>query len=664
MDQASKEKQISGLIEEINFHNYQYYVLDSPSISDTEYDILFRSLVSIEKNNPSLVLSYSPTQRVGHPVSGELNSYPHEYPMLSLENAINEKELREFFKRMKKLSKGDNIEYVIEPKIDGMGVALIYIDGSLERALTRGDGYQGEDITHNIKTIKSIPLKLLNKSPDKVEIRGEIFMTKENFEFLNSNNRKNGEKIFSNPRNAAAGSVRQLDPKIAAKRNLSFYAYEYTNPKEGSITTHWEMLTQLKIWGLPISPQVIKSSEENLIVKKHQEMEKNREDLNYEIDGTVIKINNAALREKIGFRSRSPRWAVAAKFESKKLESQVLEIVLQVGRSGAITPVAKISPIFIGGARIQSVTLHNQDEIDRKEIHIKDYVIVERSGDVIPKIVSVIKGRRPLDAVKFTLQGAKCPSCNNPIKRIKNEAVYKCLNSNCKDQIKAQIEHFVSKKALNIDGLGPQIIDQLINQKIIFTYADIFKINQEDLILLERFGEKSSENLSESIENAKKTEFFRVLYGLGVPNVGEHIAKIIENHVSSSFEMLKKQTVETLCKIEGVGEIVARSIVEYFSDESNWTTLQKCFENGLQIKKNKVKKGALFGKTFVITGTLNNFSRAEAIKILEKNGASVVSSVSSRISGVIVGMNPGSKLEKANKLELKIYDESIIQNLI
>ena len=664
MDQISKQKQIASLIEEINFHNYQYYVLDSPLISDAEYDNLFRELVSIEKSNPNFVLPYSPTQRVGHPVSGTLSSHPHEYPMLSLENAINENELIEFFNRIKKLSKSDTIEYVVEPKIDGMGVALIYINGSLERALTRGDGYQGEDITHNIKTINSIPLKLLKQSPEKVEIRGEIFMTKKSFEDLNNHNHKTGDKIFSNPRNAAAGSVRQLDPKVTAKRKLSFYAYEYTNPDEESITNHWDMLNQIKLWGMPTNPFTIKSSEETVIIKKHKEMEKIRSSIDYEIDGTVIKVNSASLRKKIGFRSRSPRWAIAAKFESQKVDSQVLEIVLQVGRTGVITPVAKISPVFISGARIQSVTLHNQDEIDRKEIYIKDYVLVERSGDVIPKIVSVIKSRRPVNASKFSLHGASCPSCNSQIKRKEDEAVYRCLNANCQDQIKSRIEHFVSKKALNIEGLGPQIIDQLIMQKIIYSYADIFKINEKALIPLERFGEKSSENLVGSIETAKKTEFSRVLYGLGVPNVGEHIAKIIENYVNGSFEALRQETVETLSKIEGVGEIVAQSIVEYFNNEINWSLIQKCFENGLQVIRTEPKKGLLLGKTFVITGTLNNFSRFEAKEILEKNGANVVSSVSSKVFGVIVGNNPGSKLEKANKLELKIYDESFIQNLI
>ena len=476
MEQKNKQK-IKQLTSQINEHNYAYYVLDQPYLSDAEYDNLFRELESLEKANPALIEPSSPTQRVGHPIKSGFQNYDHEIPMLSLSNAINEQEISEFNKRINKWLDQSKTFYVAEPKIDGLGVSLIYKNGKLVRALTRGDGYSGEDITHNIKTINAVPMILRGENyPSFLEIRGEIFMLKSDFEILNKARAHVGEKLFANARNAAAGSVRQLDPNITSRRKLSIFCYELGASDGLDVNTHWDMLSYLKSIGLPVNPLAKKIDSIDSMILYHQDLEKKRDSIPYEIDGSVIKVDSYTLRSKLGVRARSPRWAIAAKFKSKNAETQILDIILQVGRTGVITPVAKIKEVEISGAIISSATLHNQDEIDKKDIRINDYVTVERSGDVIPKITKVLKEKRPKNTQKFAISDFNWPDPNCKIERIDGEAAYRCINPNCKSRVMGMLEHFCSKNAMNIEGMGPQIVKQLLEVNLLESFDDIYKL--------------------------------------------------------------------------------------------------------------------------------------------------------------------------------------------
>tara|TARA_B100000427_G_scaffold73295_1_gene59355 strand:+ start:1496 stop:3508 length:2013 start_codon:yes stop_codon:yes gene_type:complete len=655
------KKRIDSLISEINNHNHAYYVLDEPKLSDKEYDSLFRELEKLEKEYPSLVTELSPTQRVGHPVNSGFQSYDHAVPMLSLSNAINDKEISDFYKRIKKWLNNSEVDFVAEPKIDGLGVSLIYKNGILERALTRGDGFKGEDITHNVKTINAIPLQLREsaKSPSFMEVRGEIFMNISDFNELNKSRELLEEKIFANARNAAAGSVRQLDPNITSSRNLSIFCYEIGGTKDIEFNNQVEMFEYLKSIGLPVNPLSKKVTSANEMISYHHTLESNRKHIDYEIDGSVIKVNNYKKRERLGLRSRSPRWAIAAKFKAKQAETQIVGIDLQVGRTGVITPVAKIKEVDLSGVMISSATLHNQDEIDRKDIRINDFVLIERSGDVIPKITKVLKEKRPKNTQKFSISDFNWPDPDCKIERVEGEAAYRCINPNCKSRVMGVLEHFCSKNAMNIEGMGPQIVKQLFEADLLNSFDDIYKIKYKDLINLDRFKDKSAMNLIDSINQSKKTTFPRFLFGLGIPHVGQHISKVIDKYCKSSLEKLIELTIEEMKEIDGIGKTVAIAIQEHFNNDNNKDIIESCLQLGVEIVPTSYDTTTMrmLNQKVVITGSFESLSRSDLKLRLEKLGATVTSSVSTKTSAVIVGKNPGSKLSKAQDLSIKIVEE-------
>ena len=667
MESKAKEK-INHLADKINEHNYEYYVLDEPHLSDAEYDKLFRELESLEKEHPQFIDSSSPTQRVGHPIESGFQNYNHQTPMLSLSNAINEQEIKDFNQRINKWLDQDSTAYVAEPKIDGLGVSLIYEKGELIRALTRGDGYTGEDITHNIKTINAVPMVLRgNKKhhPDFIEIRGEIFMLKSDFIALNQARSKVNEKLFANARNAAAGSVRQLDPHITSKRKLSIFCYEIGDNNNIDLDSHWAMLSYLKSIGLPVNPLAKKINSIHNMIKYHKTLESEREHIPYEIDGSVIKVDNYSLRSNLGERARSPRWAIAAKFKSKAAETQILDIVLQVGRTGVITPVAKIKEVEISGAMISSATLHNQDEIDKKDIRINDYAIVQRSGDVIPKISKIILKKRPKNTVKFNIASYSCPSCQSIINRIEGEAAYRCKNLACNAKLQGSIEHFCSKNAMNIDGLGVQIVEQLMHSNLIQKIDDLFNLSYSDLVVLDRFQEKSANNIINAINESKDTTFPRFVFGLGIPNVGQHISKILDIHCESSIKKLSISSLEELEAIDGVGLIVAQSIIEFFNSSSNREMIKNCLNSGVKIKKTVFTNSKeLRDVTFVITGSFKHYKRNQIKELLERKGAKVASTISSKTNFLIMGKNAGSKAEKAQAININIINENQLSSLL
>ena len=656
----NQEKRIIDLIEKINDHNYKYYVLNSPIISDGEYDILFRELETLENNFPQYRKSHSPTQRVGSSPIKEFNTIEHKEPMLSLSNAMNSSELFDFHNRTKKSLGQKSITYIAEPKLDGLGVTLTYSNGSLIHGATRGDGFNGEDITHNLKTIKSVPLKLRDverKIPTYVEIRGEVFIEKESFLKLNKLQAKKGEPVFANPRNAAAGSLRQLDPKVTATRPLSIFCYE-TGLVEGDLfKNHNSLLKALKKWGLPVN-SLIKTVRGPEGLKQYQkDLENIRNDLPYEIDGTVFKINDYKHREILGYRSRSPKWAIAGKFKAQQATTIIQNIEIQVGRTGALTPVAKLKPVYVSGVTVSNATLHNQDEIDRKDIRIGDTVLIERAGDVIPKIVKVILNKRPPKSSTFKIPNI-CPACKHTTHKSLDVVILRCKNLNCPEQIKGRIEHFSSKLALDIDGLGEKVTNLLVDHSYIKSVSDIFLLDKTKLISLEGFGNKSSENLILAIENSKVVSFSKFVYGLGIKNVGEHVSKLFEKYFLSDLGDFMKSSFEELESIEGIGPVVAKEVIDFWSQVENKIMVEECIRRGVIIRKKEVVENQfLTNKTFVFTGTLKTINRREGREIINKYGGSTTNSISKKTDFLVVGVGTGSKLKKAKKLNIKILNE-------
>ena len=653
-------KKIDKLINIINDHNYRYYVLNDPVISDGEYDQLFRELESLENKYPHYKQPHSPTQRVGASPITEFNSIEHKTPMLSLSNAMNIDELTAFHNRTKNTLDKESITYIAEPKLDGLGVALTYSNGSLFHGATRGDGYKGEDITHNLRTIRSIPLELRNsekKEPSLIEIRGEVFIEKNDFLKLNKLQEKKGKPSFANPRNAAAGSLRQLDPKITASRPLSIFCYEIGIIEGEIFEDHLSLLKALKIWGLPVNPLIKVVKNGNGLKTYHKELEKKRNNLPYEIDGTVFKVNNYKDRDNLGFRSRSPRWAVAGKFKAQQATTIVLGIDIQVGRTGALTPVAKLDPVFVSGVTVSNATLHNQDEIDRKDIRIGDTVIIERAGDVIPKIVKVILDKRTNNSFPFSMP-KHCPVCKHNAFKSPDEAIWRCPNISCTKQIKGRIQHFTSKLALDIDGLGEKIIDLLVDQKHLLSISDIFLLDQNKLKILEGFGEKSAKNLISAIHKSKDTSFSKFVYGLGIRNVGEYISKLLEKHFLGDLDRFMNSSEQELESIEGIGPIVAREITVFCSIDLNKTMIKECFNRGVKIKDYVfIKNEFLIDKTFVFTGSLNTITRKEGKEMVSKFGGNFSNSISKKVDYLVVGNGGGSKLKKAKNLNIKILNE-------
>ena len=656
------DNKIQALRDQLNDHNYRYYVLDDPLISDSEYDQLFRELQKLETDNPNLITEDSPTRRVGAEPLSSFGSWTHRMPMLSLANAMNEDELAAFDTRVKKgLGTEKDLEYMAEPKLDGLAVELVYENGFFVNGSTRGDGITGEDITQNLKTITAIPLSLRKngqKTPPLLEVRGEVFITKDGFKKLNRNQEKEELSPFANPRNAAAGSLRQLDSKITATRPLSIYCYEAGRIDGISFDTHEDFLSTLKEWGFPVNPEIQKVNNAETMVAFHRNLEAKRDSLPYGIDGTVFKVNAINQRNALGIRSRSPRWAIAGKFKAQQATTLVQNIIPSVGRTGAVTPVARLEPVNVGGVVVTNATLHNQDEIDRKDVRVGDTVLIQRAGDVIPEVVKVIPAKRPPETKTYQLP-TECPSCGQEVFRPEGEVVTRCQNLSCPAQVKGRIEHFVSKGALDIDGFGEKLVDQLVDKKLILTVDDIFKLNFDDLVNLDRMAEKSALNILTAIQDSKQTTFARFVYALGIRNVGAHLSKVLEKAFVGDIEKFMNAAAEELEAIDEVGPIVAETITTFLSNCTNTDVIESCLSLGIQLKKVEEPKSLLLqGKIFVFTGALTQFSRNETKEMTEAHGGKVSGSVSKNTDFVVAGPGAGSKLKKATELDIPVLSEA------
>ncbi len=653
--------EIQVIRKQLNDYAYQYYVLDEPTISDSQYDELYKKLLAIEKAHPDLITPDSPTQRVGDKPLDGFKQIKHEMPMLSLGNVFTEQELKEFDERLTELSGGSPICYAAEPKLDGLAVSITYLEGQLFQAATRGDGNTGEDITANVKTIKAVPLKLRGENiPHKLEVRGEVIMTRSGFERYNRQAEIKGEKTFANPRNAAAGSLRQLDPRKTARRPLAFYAYSLGVVSEDlKFKTHSQSLDWVKTLGIAVNPLNQIVIEAQGCMQFYQMVGEKRPTLDYDIDGVVYKVDDLALQKKLGFVTKSPRWATAHKFPAEEATTIIENIDVQVGRTGSITPVARLHPVVVGGVTVTNATLHNEDEIRRKDVRIGDTVFVRRAGDVIPEVVKVVLSKRPKDSQQFNMP-THCPVCETKLVKLEGEAVLRCpAGLYCDAQRKQAIIHFVSRKALDIDGLGDKLVELMVDEGLIKTPADLFHLKKQDLIQLERMGEKSALNLLQSIEKSKHTSLDKFIYALGIREVGEATALTLATQLKS-IEALKTIKEEQLEELPDIGPIVAKKITSFFAEEHNRQVIEQLLQAGItwdEIQTPSAKEQPLIGKTIVLTGSLSQFTRATAKAKLLKLGAKVTSSVSKNTDLIIAGENAGSKLTKAEKLGTEVKDE-------
>ena len=668
---------VKQLHQQINQYNHQYYVLDQPSVPDAEYDRLMRELIAIELETPELKTIDSPSQKVGGQALKAFTQVTHQVPMLSLDNVFSSEEWQAFVKRIQdRLNSDKSIVICAEPKLDGLAVSLRYEQGILVQAATRGDGSVGENITENIRTIKSIPLKLRGESgvdfPDAIEIRGEVFMPKASFEHLNTMAMKKGEKSFANPRNAAAGSLRQLDSKITAKRNLDFYAYglgfvgELANSKSVYLkNSHYQRLCQVKALGLPMCPEVRLLDDQQQVQKFYQDILDKREKLSYEIDGTVLKVDDIFLQEKLGFVARAPRWAMAYKFPAQEELTIVEDVEFQVGRTGAITPVARLTPVFVGGVTVSNATLHNQDEIERLGLRIGDTVIIRRAGDVIPQIVSVVLEKR-CDNAKEIAFPQVCPVCNSKVARAEGEAVLRCTAGLfCQAQRKEAIKHFASRKAHDVDGLGDKLVEQLVDEGLISTPADLFNLTEIEISTMDRMGVKSAKNLITSLNNARQTSLAKFIYGLGIREVGEATAANLANHFCT-LSAIQSATFEALQAVSDVGEVVAKNIVNFFKEDHNLTVVLslEAIMTWPEIVVKTADELPLSEQIFVLTGTLNQMGRSEAKAALQSLGAKVSGSVSAKTNYLVAGEKSGSKLAKAQNLGVTVLTEDDLVALL
>ena len=657
------KNRINALRQTLNQHSYQYYVLDNPSIPDADYDQLYRELQTLEQQHPELVTPESPTQRVGEAPLAKFGQVTHQIAMLSLDNAFANDDFLAFYQRMAdRLDQQTEFSFCAEPKLDGLAVSIRYENGVLVQAATRGDGYTGEDITSNIKTIRCIPLALQGEFPAVLEVRGEVFMPLAGFEQMNEDAKKRGDKIFANPRNAAAGSLRQLDPKITANRPLSFYAYAVGVVEDAdnllNNQSHYGRLQQLKGWGLPVCPEIRLCQGPDEALAYHQSIGEKRSNLPYEIDGVVLKVDNLAQQLALGFVSRAPRWAIAFKFPAQEKTTRLLDVEFQVGRTGSITPVARLEPVSVGGVTVSNATLHNQDEINRLGIQIGDTVIVRRAGDVIPQIVAVVlEERQQSQLIVFPTQ---CPVCQSDIERVEGEAVSRCSGGlYCAAQRKEALKHFVARKALDVDGLGDKLIEQLVDEGLVHTPADIFKLDMPALVGLERMGEKSAYKLLAAIETAKNTTLPRFIYALGIRDVGEATALNLASHFRS-LAALQQATLEQLLAVADVGAVVAGRLLHFLQDAHQQQVVSELIAVGIKWPDIAAKAEVaqpLSGQTLVLTGTLTAMGRDEAKDKLQQLGAKVAGSVSAKTHAVIAGDNAGSKLAKAEELGVAIWTE-------
>ena len=659
----SLQQQIDTLRQDLRRYEYEYHVLDNPTIPDAEYDRLFHQLKALEAAHPELITADSPTQRVGaKPLSG-FAQIRHEIPMLSLDNAFSDEEFYAFVKRIEDrlIRLPDPLTFCCEPKLDGLAVSILYVNGVLTQAATRGDGTTGEDITANIRTIRNIPLQLLmDNPPARLEVRGEVFMPHAGFERLNQQALEKGEKTFANPRNAAAGSLRQLDPKITSKRPLVLNAYGIGIAEGVDLpNTHYDRLQWLKSIGIPVNPEIRLCNGTDEVLDFYRDIQNKRSALGYDIDGTVLKINDIALQEKLGFISKAPRWAIAYKFPAQEELTRLNDVEFQVGRTGAITPVAKLEPVFVAGVTVSNATLHNGDEIERLDIAIGDMVVIRRAGDVIPQIIGVLHDRRPADARPIIFPET-CPVCDSAIVRIEGEAVARCTGGLfCAAQRKEALKHFVSRKAMDIDGVGGKLIEQLVDRELIHTPADLFKLDLTTLTRLERMGTKSAENALASLEKAKNTTLARFIFALGIREVGEATALNLANHFKT-LEALQNADLEALQQVPDVGEVVANRILAFWHEPHNVAVVNDLIAQGVHwetVETKEVTENRFKGKTVVLTGTLTQMGRNEAKALLQDMGAKVSGSVSAKTDFVIAGDAAGSKLTKAQELGVAVLTE-------
>ncbi|MDL0433060.1 NAD-dependent DNA ligase LigA [Marinobacter sp. TBZ242] len=664
-DVISRAEELRNVLTE---HNYRYYVLDDPKVPDAEYDRLFRELQDLEAEYPEIVTPDSPTRRVGAQGETTFEEVVHRIPMLSLDNAFSEEELRDFDRRVRdRLKTTDEVEYVCEPKLDGLAVSLHYESGILTRAATRGDGYTGEDITANIRTIPSVPLKLRGKSvPELVEVRGEVYMPRQGFEALNKRLADRGEKTFVNPRNAAAGSLRQKKPTVTARRPLEMCAYSVALEDESMLpATHWEGLQQVRTWGFRINPEMRKAKGVEACLQAYDDLMEKRESLPYEIDGIVFKVNSLELQQRLGFVSRAPRWAIAQKFPAQEELTVIEDVEFQVGRTGAITPVARLKPVFVGGVTVSNATLHNMDEIRRLDARIGDTVFVRRAGDVIPQVVKVVTEKRP-DNARVVELPKSCPVCDSDIVQIEGEAVARCSGGLfCPAQRKEAIRHYASRKALDIEGLGDKWIDILVDRELVNTVADLYLLKKSDLTGLERMGEKSASNLIKAIDRSRHPVLWKFVYALGIREVGEATAKALASHFGT-LEAISEADEEALQSVPDVGPIVAGHIRSFFDQPHNQETIQALRDAGVQWQTEDVTadEKPLKGETWVLTGSLSGLTRDEAKDRLESLGAKVAGSVSGKTACVVAGEAAGSKLTKAEKLGVPVMDEQAFMDFL
>ena len=663
------QKKIESLREKIRHHEYLYYVVDNPEISDGEFDKLMRQLKDLEAEHPDLVTADSPTQRVGGKPREGFVKVPHSSPMLSLDNTYSEEELRDWERRVHELSGRKDVDYVCELKLDGMSLALIYEDGKLVRGITRGDGSVGEDVTLNVRTVRSVPLSIpkekLKKAgiPVDFEVRGELLMPTASFKKINEERERNGLPTFANPRNFTAGTVRQLDSNITAERRLDYFPYILLQDGRTYFDHHSKTLSALEAAGFKVNPnhKLVRSMDEAWVFI--QRWEEKRDSLPYEIDGIVIKVDRTSLQDELGFTGKAPRWAIAYKYAARAGFTKLEDIRVQVGRTGKLTPVAVLAPVLIGGTTVRNATLHNMDEIERLGVKIGDWVQVERGGDVIPKVAKVIDDKEHPRGHKIFHMPETCPVCGTKVVRTEGEVDYRCVNANCPAKLRETILHFASRGVMNIDGMGDALVTQLTDRGLVKNVADIYKLTKNDLLSLERMGDKSAQNILDEIENSKKLPLERVIYGLGIRMVGERTAQFLAEHFGS-MEGLESAGVEELQDVNEVGPRIAESIVEFFSIAANRKLVERLREAGLALTGKKKQRGTkLAGKTFVLTGTLAHFTRDEAKKMIEDAGGKVTSSVSKKTDYVVAGADAGSKLDKAKELGVNVIDEKEMEEL-